>query len=192
MAHCFHDVPRTRFALGTYHRRTLGDAAEGFAQIACAANKRHFEVVLPDMIFFVCGRQHFALVDEIDFQRLQDLRLGEMADARLGHHRNAHRIHDLANDSRRCHARHPAFLADVRRHALERHDGAGPGLLGDAGLLGRGHVHNHATLEHLRESDFHSPLVLGISIARIHHELLARVSAPGLIAASPLSRCFLL
>src|SRR5229473_229583 len=58
--------------------------------IARAANERHFEVMLPNVIFLVRGGQHFAFVDEIDFQRLEHLRFGEMADARLGHHRDAH------------------------------------------------------------------------------------------------------
>ena len=79
-----------------------------------------------------------------------------------------HRIHDLANDPRRSHTRHATFLADIGGHALERHHRAGPGLLGDARLLGVGHVHDHAAFEHLGETDFHSPLVICVSVARIH------------------------
>ena len=107
----------------------------------------------------------------------EHLRFREVADARLGHHRNAHRVHDLPNDARRGHARDAAFLADVGRDALERHHGAGAGLLGDARLLGGGHVHDHAALEHLGEAHLHPPLIVGISVARFHYWLLAPLSA---------------
>ena len=91
VAHRFDDVARARFALGANHGRAFGDAPQRFAQIARAADERHFEVVLPDVVFFVGGREHFAFVDEIDFQRFEHLRFGEMADAHFGHHRNATR-----------------------------------------------------------------------------------------------------
>ena len=47
--------------------------------------------------------------------------------------------------------RHAAGRADVGGDALERHDGAGAGGLGDVGLLGRGDVHDDAALQHLGE-----------------------------------------
>ena len=50
------------------------------------------------------------------------------------------------------HARDAARGADVRGHALERHDGDGAGILGDLGLLGRDDVHDDAALEHLGEA----------------------------------------
>ena len=50
------------------------------------------------------------------------------------------------------HARHAAVRADVGRHALQRHHGAGAGVLGDLRLLGVDHVHDHAALEHLGEA----------------------------------------
>ena len=40
-------------------------------------------------------------------------------------------------------------------HALERHDGARAGVLGDLGLLGGGDVHDDAALEHLRQPGLH-------------------------------------
>src|SRR3989304_1248399 len=42
--------------------------------------------------------------------------------------------------------------ADIRGHAFERHHRDGPGILSDAGVFGRDHVHDHATLEHLGET----------------------------------------
>jgi hypothetical protein len=99
----------------------------------------------------VGGRQHLRLVDVVDFERLQDLRLDEVADARLGHDRDRHGFLDLADLVGVGHARDAAFLADVRGHALERHDGAGARVLGDAGLIRVGDVHDHPALEHLGE-----------------------------------------
>ena len=81
-------------------------------------------------------RQHLALVDVVDLERLEDLRLDEVADARLGHHRDRHGLLDLADLVRVGHARDAAFGADVGGDALERHDGDGAGVLGDPGLLG--------------------------------------------------------
>jgi hypothetical protein len=147
-------------ALGADQGGAFGDAPQGFAQVAAAADKGHAEGVLPDVVFFVGGRQHFALVNEVDLQRLEHLRLDEVPDAHLRHHRNGDRRHDLPDHFRRGHARHPAFLADVGRDALKRHHRAGARLLGDAGLLGVGDVHDDAALEHLRQAHFHPPLLV--------------------------------
>ena len=110
--------------------------------------------MLVDVVLFVGGRQHFALVDVIDAQRFEHARLGEVADARLGHHRNRNRVHDLADDADGGHARHAAFFADIGRHALQRHHRAGAGLFGDLGLLDVGDVHDDAALQHLGQADF--------------------------------------
>ena len=48
-----------------------------------------------------------------------------------------------------AHPGHAALGADVGGDPLERHDGDGAGVLGDLGLLGVDHVHDHAALEHL-------------------------------------------
>ena len=52
-----------------------------------------------------------------------------------------------------AHARHAALAADVGGHPLEGHHRGGAGVLGDLRLLGRGHVHDHAALQHLGEAD---------------------------------------
>jgi len=54
------------------------------------------------------------------------------------------------------HAGDAAFLADIRRHALERHYRASPGVFGNLSLLGVGDVHDDATLEHLGQADLQS------------------------------------
>ena len=159
MPHGFHDVARARFALRANHGRAFPNAPQGFAQVARAANKRHAVIVLPNVVFFIGGGQHFALVNEVHFQCLQNIRFGKMADAYFGHHGDGYRVHNFANDFDRCHARHAALFADVRRHALQRHHGACSGVLGNFGLLRVRDVHDHAAFEHLRKADFHTPLI---------------------------------
>ena len=68
-------------------------------------------------------------------ERLQNLRLDKMADARLSHNRDGNGLDDPLDHLRVAHARHAAVLANVGRHALQRHDCARPGFLGDARLL---------------------------------------------------------
>ena len=80
-----HHVSGASLTLGANHRRTLGDAPKRLAQIPRAANKRYLEGVLVHMVRFIRRRQHFTLVHEIDAEFLQDLRLGEVADAAFRH-----------------------------------------------------------------------------------------------------------
>ena len=150
----FDDIAGAGFALGPDHRGAFGDAAQSFAQIARSADERDLVSLLIDVVLFVGGREHFALVDIIDAQRFEDPSLHEVADARLGHHRDGNGVHDLADDADRGHARDAAFFADVGRNALQRHDGGGAGLFGDLGLLDVGHVHNDPALEHFGQADF--------------------------------------
>ena len=108
--------------------------------------------MLVNVMRLVCRRQHFTLVDVIHTELLENLGLGEMADAALRHHRNGNGSHDFANLFRRSHTRNPAFGADLRGHALERHDGDSSGVLGDDRLLRIRHVHNYAAFEHFGEA----------------------------------------
>ena len=72
VAHRFHDVAGARLALGADHGRALADAPQRLAQIARAADERHLEIVLVDVVLFVGRRQHFALVDVVHAQRFQN------------------------------------------------------------------------------------------------------------------------
>ena len=128
-------------------------------EVRAAADERDGELPLVDVVRRVGRRQDFALVDVVDLERLEDLRLDEVADARLGHDRDRHGLLDLADLVGIGHARDAAVAADVGRDALERHHGAGAGVLGDPRLVGVGHVHDHAALEHLGEAalDAHRP-----------------------------------
>ena len=114
---------------------------------------------LVDVVRDVGRRQHLGLVDVVDLERLQDLRLDEVADAALRHHRDRHGLLDLRDHRRVGHAGDAAVAPDVGRHALERHHRDGAGVLGDLRLLGVDDVHDHAALEHLGEAalDAHRP-----------------------------------
>ena len=158
VAHRLDDVAGAGLALGADHRRALADAAQRLAEVAAAAHERHLEVVLVDVVLLVGRGEHLALVDEVHAERLEHLRLGEVADAALGHHRDRDRLHDLLDLLDRGHARHAALGADVGRHALERHHRDRARVLGDLGLLGVGDVHDDAALEHLGEADLHAKL----------------------------------
>ena len=86
----------------------------------------------------------------------QNAGLHKMPDAHLGHDRDAHRVHNAAHQPRIGHAGHAALAPDVGGHALQSHDRAGPGLLGDFGLFGAGHVHDRSAFEHIRQAGFQS------------------------------------
>ena len=147
-----HDVARARFALRPDHRRALGDPAERLAEVSAAADERDVEAPLVDVVLLVGRRQDLALVDVVDLERLQHLGLDEVADPRLGHDRDRHRLLDLLDLRRVGHARDAALLADVRRNPLERHDRDRAGVLRDPRLVGVGHVHDHPALQHLGEA----------------------------------------
>ena len=56
-----------------------------------------------------------------------------------------------------AHAGNAAGGADVGRDALEGHDGTGPGILGDLGVLGGNDVHDDAAFEHLGKAFLGGP-----------------------------------
>ena len=128
------------------HGGAFGDAAQSFSEIARAADERNFEGVLVDMVRLVGGSEYFGFVNVVDAEFLQNLRFRKMPDATLGHDRDGHGGHDLANLFGRSHARHAAFGADLRGHALEGHDGNGSRLFGDGSLLSVGHIHDYPAL----------------------------------------------
>jgi len=149
--HGLDDVARARLALGADHRGALADPPQGLAEVRGAAHERDLEGPLVDVVRLVGGRQHLRLVDVVHLERLEHLRLDEVADPRLRHHGDRDDLLDLTDLGRAGHAGHAALRADVGRDALERHHRTGAGLLGDHRLLGVGDVHDDAALEHLGE-----------------------------------------
>ena len=95
MRHGVDDVAGAGLALRADHRRALRDATQSLAEIGRAADERHLERPLVHVVRDVRGREHLGLVHVVDLERLQDLRLDEVADAALGHHRDRHRLFDL-------------------------------------------------------------------------------------------------
>jgi hypothetical protein len=148
------DVAGAGFTLGTDHGRALADAAQRLAEVGGATHERHGELPLVDVVGVVREGEHLGLVDVVDAEALQDLRLDEVADAGLGHHRDGHRGDDALDHVGVAHPRHPALRADVGGHPFQRHDGDGTGGLGDLGLLGGDDVHDDAALEHLGHAAF--------------------------------------
>src|SRR6267378_4859527 len=147
-------IAGTGFALGADHARALGDAPESFAQVASAADKGNIKSVLIDVMSFIGGREHFGFVNVVHAQFLENLGFREVSDAAFGHDGNRNRLHDLADDLRRRHAGHAALGAYLRRNTLQGHDRGGAGGFSDFGLVGVGHVHNDAALEHFSEAGF--------------------------------------
>ncbi len=142
-------------SLAADHRGAFADPAQRLTQVARAADERHRELVLVDMVRLVGGREHFGLVDAVYAQRLQDIRLDEVPDAALGHDRDGDGVLDREDQLGIAHAGDAALGTDISGDAFERHDGGGASLFGDARLLGVDHIHDHAALEHLGEVALH-------------------------------------
>ncbi len=156
-AHVRHGVGHVAGAgltLRADHRRALGDPPQRLAQVRRTAHERDREGPLVDVVGVVRRRQDLGLVDVVHAQALQHLRLREVADPRLGHHRDRDRLDDAVDHVGVAHPRDAALRADVGRDALEGHHGDGAGVLSDLRLVGGDHVHDHAALEHLG----HAPL----------------------------------
>ena len=68
--------------------RALADAAQGLAEVRGAAHERDGERPLVDVVGLVGRGEHLGLVDVVDTERLEDLRLDEVPDPGLGHHRD--------------------------------------------------------------------------------------------------------
>ena len=151
VAHCLHDIAGARFALGTNHGSALIDTAQCLAQILGTANKRYIELGLVDVVLVICRREHFALVDVVNLDGLQNLCLCEVTDPALCHNRNADCLLNAPNHLRVAHTGYTAGCTDVCRNALQRHNGTSAGCLCDLCLLRCGDVHNDAALQHLRQ-----------------------------------------
>ena len=130
------------------------------------------------MVHVVGGGEDLGLVDVVDVDGLENLRLCDVANAALCHDGDGHSLLDAANHRRIAHAGDPTGGADVCGDALEGHDGAGSGRLCNACLLGGGDVHDDAALEHLRELAVEaSALLAGRDVLLCHAFLLCVAGA---------------
>ena len=103
------------------------------------------------MVGVICGRENLGLVDVVDIDCLQNLRLGEVSDAAFCHDGNTHRLLDTTDHRRIAHARHTTSGSDVSRNPLKCHYRTRTSLFRDARLFRRCHIHDYAAFEHLRE-----------------------------------------
>lgn len=149
MANGLNNVARARLALGPNYGSALCNAAKRLAQVARTAHKGNVELGFIDVAHVVCGGERLGLVDVVDFDCLQHLRLDNMANAAFGHHGEGDGFLDATDHGGVAHAAHATGRADVCRDALQRHDGARSGLFCDMRLLGGGDVHNDAAFKHL-------------------------------------------
>ena len=104
------------------------------------------------MVDVVGGREYLGLVDVVDAELLQYLRLDEVTDAGLRHDGDRDGVDDAVDHVGVAHPRDAALSANVGGHPLECHDGDRPGILGDLGLVGGDDVHDDAAFEHLGEA----------------------------------------
>ena len=177
-------------ALGADHRGPLVYAAEGLAEVPRAADERDREPGLIDMVFLVRRRQDLGLVDHVHTQRLEDPRLDRVPDPDLAHHRDRDRVDDLGDLLRVGHPGYPSHLPDLGRDPLEGHDGDGASLLGDSGLVGVDHVHDHAPLLHRGEAALDElgpePQLLEFHLRHILARAAHKNSAPAARSAVPM------
>ena len=148
----FDDVAGAGFAFGTHHGGAFADAAQSLAKIAASADKGNVKLPFVDVMLFVGWRQDLALVDIIDSQGLQYLRFDKVSDAGFGHDGNGDSLDNSFNHVGVAHAGDAALNANIGRHALKRHHGSRAGLFGDLRLRWGDDIHNHAALEHLRQT----------------------------------------
>src|SRR5438034_7198212 len=161
MSDRFDDIAGPRLAFAADHRRALVDATQRLAEVARAADEGDLERVLLDVVFEIRRRQNFALIDVVNADGLEDLRLDEVTDAALGHHRDRDRLHDAMDDIRIAHPRDAPRGANVSGYTLERHDRHGTGFLSDLRVLGGDDVHDHPAFEHLSQAGLQGPSALG-------------------------------
>ncbi|RUS26698.1 hypothetical protein BC938DRAFT_484246 [Jimgerdemannia flammicorona] len=64
----------------------------------------------------------------------------------IGHASHTAYNHDIMSDTNKYEIPKHTILPDIGGHALQGHDGAGAGLLGDPGLLGVDDIHDDAAL----------------------------------------------
>src|SRR5207253_2514655 len=179
VAHRLDDVAGARLTLGADHRGALADAPQRFTEVARAAYEGYRELPLVDVVLLIRGREHLGLIDVVDAERLQHLRLDEVTDACLGHDRDGHRGDDVLDQRDVAHPSDAAVAADVRRNPLERHHGDGAGVLRDLRLLRVDDVHDDAALQHLCQPALDTVAAGGVLVAVRGRLLCGHRTAPG-------------
>lgn len=152
MSHGLDDVASSSFTLCADHSSALTNASESLAQVAATADEGYGEVVLLDVVSVVGRGENFRLIDVVDANSLENLRvaislcvhridtiepylaLHEMTNACLGHDGNGDSRHNLLDHLGVGHSGHSTLCADVCWDTLESHDCTGAGLFSYSGL----------------------------------------------------------
>ena len=92
VANSLYNITRTRLTLCTNHRCTLSNTTQCLAQVACTAYEWYFKLCLINMVDIISWRKNLALIDVINLYCLQNLRLRDMTDTALCHHRDGHSL----------------------------------------------------------------------------------------------------
>merc|ERR1719433_1253724 len=153
---CLDHIAGACLALGADHAGSLGNAAQGLAKVAAAADKWHLEFVFVHVIALVCDGEDLALINAIHTELLQDLRLHEVADPALSHHGDGHGVDDLLDHLRVGHPCHALLVANVGGNALQCHDRTSTRFFCNLGLLRVHHVHDDTALEHRWQALLHA------------------------------------
>mmetsp|Transcript_27639 Transcript_27639/g.43875 ORF Transcript_27639/g.43875 Transcript_27639/m.43875 type:complete len:365 (-) Transcript_27639:21-1115(-) len=151
------DISGSSLTLSADHGSTFLDAAKSLSKVARPANKGSCELVFVNVMILVRWGKNLALINEVNVNRLQNLRLDKVPNTHLRHHRNLHSLLDFYDHLRAAHSRHASMLTDFRRNALQGHHSTGTCVFCDACLLGVHHVHDDAAFEHLGEAVFYLP-----------------------------------
>ena len=146
VADSLYDISGSRLTFGTDHRCALVDPAECLAEIFCTADKRYFEIAFVDMVNVIRRGENFALVDVVDFDGFEHLRLYKVTDPAFCHNWDRNGFLDAADHFRIAHTGNAACCTDVCRDTLQRHNGTCTSFLCNMCLLRSGNVHDNAAL----------------------------------------------
>src|SRR5258708_18175884 len=124
MANRFNNIASASLTFGANHRCTFINATQRLAEIAATTDERNLKLMLIYVIFLIGRRQDFALVDVVDANSFQDLRLDKMTDAAFCHHRNADRFHNALDHAWIAHTGYAPLHPNISGDSLKGHDGA--------------------------------------------------------------------
>mmetsp|Transcript_23980 Transcript_23980/g.51763 ORF Transcript_23980/g.51763 Transcript_23980/m.51763 type:complete len:312 (+) Transcript_23980:175-1110(+) len=152
MTHGLNNVSSTSLTLGTKEGGTLGNTTKCLTKVTASTHEGNIEHGLINVVHLIGHGQNLRLINVVNFACLEDLGLDKMSDTGLGHDGDGDGVLDFENHGWVGHAGYSAIAADVCGDALEGHDCYGSGGFCDFGLFYVHDIHNHSSLEHLRQT----------------------------------------
>ena len=98
---------------------------------------------------FVGWCENFALVNEVNTESLQNLRLNKVTDSSFGHHWNRDCGFDAFDHVGIAHTGDSTIFSNVSRNSFECHDCARAGIFSNLGLSRSHNIHDDSALQHL-------------------------------------------